>query len=118
MRLLGGMFLRIKNMEPEFTDSARAALLWVLWHHQGGSSPVGQPIRFALGMGKHDRMTDAQVAEAKLWGEMTGRRAGHRSEGDRCVCGGDAPAVRAGCANWVTPNAEGNRPLPAQGEKE
>lgn len=93
-------------MEPEFTDSGRAALLWVLWHHQGGSSPVGQPIRFSLGMGQHDRMTEAQVAEAKLWGEMTGRRAGHCSEGDRCVCGGDTPAVRAGCANWVTPNAE------------
>lgn len=23
------------------------------------------------------------------------------TEGDRCVCGGDTPAVRAGCANWV-----------------
>lgn len=42
------------ELSPDFTDTARAALLWVLWHHQGGSSPVGQPIRFALGMGKHD----------------------------------------------------------------
>jgi len=26
------------------------------------------------------------------------------SEGDRCVCGGDLPRVREGCANWVMPN--------------
>lgn len=53
--------------QPDFTDTSRAALLWVLWHHQGGSSPVGQPIRFALGMGQHDRLTDSQIAEAKRW---------------------------------------------------
>ncbi|WP_414490759.1 hypothetical protein [Stenotrophomonas maltophilia] len=53
------------EMSPEFTDTARAAIAWVLWHHQGGSSPVGQPLRFALGMGQHDRMTDHQLAEAK-----------------------------------------------------
>ncbi len=40
-------------------------LLNVLWHHQGGSSPVGQPIRSIVGLGKHDRMTDEQVANAK-----------------------------------------------------
>ena len=34
------------ELSPDFTDTARAALLWVLWHHQGGSSPVGQPIRW------------------------------------------------------------------------
>ena len=22
-------------------------------------------------------------------------------DGDRCVCGGDTPAVRAGCTNWI-----------------
>ena len=25
---------------------------------------------------------------------------GYCSEGDRCVCGGDVPAVRTGCFNW------------------
>lgn len=55
----------------EFTDTARAALLWVLWHHQGASSNVGQPIRFALGMGAHDRLTEHQVREAKLWRSLT-----------------------------------------------
>ena len=55
------------ELSPDFTDTARAALLWVLWHNQGGSSPVGQPIRFALGMGKHDRLNEHQLAEAKRW---------------------------------------------------
>lgn len=26
--------------------------------------------------------------------------AGECTEGDRCVCGGDLPRVRAGCSNW------------------
>lgn len=56
-----------EGMSPEFTDTARAALLWVLWHHQGGSSPVGQPIRYALGMGQHDRLNEHQLSEAKRW---------------------------------------------------
>jgi hypothetical protein len=58
------------EISPEFTDTARAALLWVLWHHQGGSSPVGQPIRYALGMGSHDDMSDAQIREAKRWDSL------------------------------------------------
>ncbi len=53
--------------DPEFTDTARAALMWVLWHHQGGSSQTGQAVRFALGMGQFDRMTADQVAQAKAW---------------------------------------------------
>jgi hypothetical protein len=55
------------ELSPDFTDTARAALLWVLWHHQGGSSPVGQPIRFALGMGQHERLNEHQLREAKRW---------------------------------------------------
>lgn len=60
------------EMSPDFTDTARAAIAWVLWHHQGGSSPVGQPLRFALGMGQHDRLTDRQVAEAKRFAAFAG----------------------------------------------
>lgn len=56
----------------EFTDTARCALLWVLWHHQGGSSPVGQPIRFALGMGRDDRLNEGQIADAKRWAALSG----------------------------------------------
>ena len=59
------------EMSPEFTDTARAALLWVLWHHQGGSSPIGQPIRFALGMGAREPLNDHQLAEAKRWDALS-----------------------------------------------
>lgn len=62
------------EMSPDFTDMARAALLWVLWHHQGGSSPIGQPIRYALGMGANDRLSDWQISEAKRWAAMTGSK--------------------------------------------
>lgn len=55
------------ELSPDFTDTARAALLWVLWHHQGGSSPVGQQIRFALGMGQNERLNEHQLREAKRW---------------------------------------------------
>lgn len=58
-----------EEMSPEFTDSARAAIAWVLYHHQGGSSPVGAPLRFALGMGAHDPLPDWRIAEAKKWAE-------------------------------------------------
>lgn len=45
-----------------------SALLWALYHHQGGSSHIGQPIRKLLGIGQHDRMTDEQLAQAKSFG--------------------------------------------------
>ena len=44
------------------------ALLWTLYHHQGASSPVGQPIRKLLGIGQYDRLTDEQLAAAKSFG--------------------------------------------------
>lgn len=46
----------------------RGALLWTLYHHQGGSSPIGQPIRALLGIGEHDRLTPDQIQEAKAFG--------------------------------------------------
>ena len=47
-----------------------AALLWALYHHQGGSSSIGQPIRRLLGIGQHDALTEEQLARAKaFWGE-------------------------------------------------
>lgn len=45
----------------------RAALLWVLWHHQGGSSPVGQPIRKVLGIERAAHLTPEQLKEAKAF---------------------------------------------------
>ena len=47
-------------------------LLWALYHHQGASSPVGQPIRRALGIGEHDHMTPEQIELAKAMGLLHG----------------------------------------------
>ena len=43
----------------------RGLLLWALYHHQGASSDVGQPIRQALGIGQYERMTEEPIAMAK-----------------------------------------------------
>jgi hypothetical protein len=45
--------------------SYRSMLLWVLYHHQGSKSDVGQPIRRALGIGQFDNLNDEQIQEAK-----------------------------------------------------
>lgn len=62
-----------------------AALLWVLWCHQGASSPVGQPIRFALGMDKRQAMSDEQVSAAQRfridWHQWSGITAQAKKEG-------------------------------------
>ncbi len=60
------------EMSPELTDTARAAIAWVLWHHQGASSPVGQPLRFALGMGADEPLPDWRIAEAKRYAAWAG----------------------------------------------
>ena len=58
---------------------SRAMLLNVLWHHQGGSSRIGQPIRTALGIDQYARLSDEEIAEAKwidgLLSESTTLRA-------------------------------------------
>lgn len=51
--------------QQAMSRETRAMLLNVLWHHQGGGSNVGQPIRAILGIGEHDHLTDEQLAEAK-----------------------------------------------------
>lgn len=82
------------EMSPDFTDTPRAAIAWVLWHHQGGESPVGQPLRYSLGMGQHDRMTDHQIAEAKRFAALSGATTEgfHHHKGAHCV---DLTAVLA-----------------------
>jgi len=62
------------EMSPEFTDSARGAIAWVLYHHQGGNSPIGQPLRFALGMGAHEPLRETLIADAlrySKWSKAT-----------------------------------------------
>lgn len=41
-----------------------ALLLWALYHHQGGKSEVGQPIRQLLEIGQHDHLTNEQIERA------------------------------------------------------
>lgn len=50
----------------EEKERMRGLLLWALYHHQGGSSPIGQPIRKFLGIGEHENMTQEQVVDAKI----------------------------------------------------
>lgn len=44
----------------------RGLLLWAVYHAQGGSSAVGQPIRKALGIGQFDHLTPEQVRDAAI----------------------------------------------------
>ena len=50
---------------PTIAADVHAALCFALWHHQGGSSSIGQPIREMLGLGQHDHMTSEQYFAAK-----------------------------------------------------
>lgn len=64
-------------------------LLWTLYHHQGASSPIGQPIRSALEMGEHDDLTHDQVSAAKV--------AAHRGGTS------DGQAMHSGQASFYRP---------------
>ena len=61
----------VKELARRYNEAIRqrgellAALLWVLWHHQGGSSDTGQPIRKLLGIGQHEQLTNEQLLLAK-----------------------------------------------------
>ena len=50
------------------TNEMESALLWILYHHQGGSSIIGQPIRRVLGIGQHGNLTAEQLERAKKFG--------------------------------------------------
>jgi hypothetical protein len=47
----------------------RSALCWVLWHHQGFSSPIGQPLRAVFGLKRGDRLPNEIVTTAKKFGD-------------------------------------------------
>lgn len=108
------------EISPDFTDTARAAIAWVLWHHQGGSSPVGQPLRFALGMEQHDRMTDQQIAEAKrfaAWAGVNSEGFHHRSTAQAVDLAQepmfyiqDTRQFVGNCPVWWGPNGSGTSP--------
>lgn len=52
--------LKIEN------DEMRRLLMRALYHHQGGSSPIGQPIRRFFGIGQFDELTAEQKEPSRL----------------------------------------------------
>src|SRR5574337_2107222 len=58
----------------------RGLMLWTLYHHQGASSEIGQPIRRALGIGQYDRMTAEQIATGKTAAGMPANDQGKRTQ--------------------------------------
>ena len=50
----------------------KGLLLWILYHHQGGKCPVGQPIRRVLGIEQHAALTTEQVLLADTVARMAG----------------------------------------------
>jgi hypothetical protein len=51
-------------------ERLQGCLLWLLWHHQGSSSPIGQPIRRALGIDRYAPMTEAQIEAGQCFGVL------------------------------------------------
>ena len=91
------------DLHPRFaqlqdrTTKLESLLLWALYHHQGGSSKVGQPIRRMLGIEQHAHLAPEQIDRAY-----------------RAAC-------KAGCKTWLGHSGTGHiqcadcgRPLPEQ----
>jgi hypothetical protein len=55
---------RIDLLEAQ-VKKYESALLFSLYHHQGASSIIGQPIRRLLGMLQYDNMTTEQIEQGK-----------------------------------------------------
>jgi hypothetical protein len=104
-------------MKPE----VRWALLFALWHHQGGSSPIGQALRVLLGMGQFERIEGKALAAAHYV-------HGHLSAPCHAVatvvrvpfCGGntswaiDHPGLPIGTKLYLGPPANGAETAPAK----
>lgn len=48
----------------EYNSMHKGILLWILYHHQGGKCPIGQPIRRVLRIEQHAALTTEQVRHA------------------------------------------------------
>lgn len=68
----------------DYATKLESLLLWALFHHQGGKSTVGQPIRKALGIEQHADLTPEQIDRA------------HRA------------ACKAGCTTWLGHSGTGH----------
>ncbi len=72
-------------------ETKRGLLLWALYHSQGASSQVGQPIRRNLGIGRHERLTPEQIKDAERASQKSPCGECHLQPGEQCdVCGARA----------------------------
>lgn len=62
---LAGELEPLFRAAPSRVRELEDLLLWVLYHHQGGASHIGQPIRRALGIGPYADMTREQIERGK-----------------------------------------------------
>jgi hypothetical protein len=86
---------------PVATDEELAPLLWVLWHHLGGGSAVGQPIRKYLGMGQFERMSDQHIKVAARWAQSYGQ-ASSREVADPAPVEGEVEELVADLRTMAT----------------
>jgi hypothetical protein len=68
LAIAAALALRVLENDTLRAELAKrdALLLWALYHHQGGKSDIGQPIRRLLGIGQHDDLTDEQIQLAAI----------------------------------------------------
>ena len=52
------------SQQQPISEDVKSCLLFSLFHHQGSHSKIGQPIRYALGIGKFDELNDEQLSIA------------------------------------------------------
>lgn len=62
---------KLDSLHASLANKPLGELFWILYNHQGGNSPEGQPIRKILGMGQFDRMTGFQIEMGKRWAEKS-----------------------------------------------
>lgn len=72
-------------------------------HHSGPKcTPSPASATYANASPAEKQRIDEAIADLEGIAEVArSQYAGRCGEGYSCVCGGDTPAVRAGCANWI-----------------
>lgn len=97
---------KIKGADGKFL-SAKG---WFAQHNGNESScfvPLhknGKVVALIVATGDYDTIkeeVETTAAEIVAALDAKNKRGGYCSEGDKCLCGGDTPGVRAGCAHWM-----------------
>lgn len=85
---LQGRYQPLYFAAPVRTHQLESVLLWVLYHHQGGASHIGQTIRKALGIGAYDPLTPAQIERGKAAALYAVTESDHAQSHRSCACDG------------------------------